>query len=229
MPAHPSHSPLLAAGALMLAASCANIIGVDGDFHEVSDGSGPTSSSTSSTGGATSTATTGGMGGMGGGGGVGGMPGPCGNNALDIGEQCDDGNVVSTDGCSNGCQLEGPADMCPTGANISLGPEGIWILDDGSGRNSSTRTPCGGLSAPDLIYQITPSQDGTLVFDMVASYAQSILALRPDCNSSTADRCEEGSMMASTTYPVLQGVPFHVVVTGGSGNAGQFTLHIYFQ
>jgi cysteine-rich repeat protein len=31
----------------------------------------------------------------------------CGNNALELGEQCDDGNTVSGDGCSSTCQIEG--------------------------------------------------------------------------------------------------------------------------
>lgn len=30
----------------------------------------------------------------------------CGNNVLDAGEQCDDGNAVGGDGCSAGCQIE---------------------------------------------------------------------------------------------------------------------------
>jgi MYXO-CTERM domain-containing protein len=32
----------------------------------------------------------------------------CGNGVVDVGEQCDDGNVVSGDGCSAQCQLEDP-------------------------------------------------------------------------------------------------------------------------
>src|SRR5580765_6625819 len=30
----------------------------------------------------------------------------CGNGALEPGEECDDGNVVSRDGCSRSCQIE---------------------------------------------------------------------------------------------------------------------------
>ena len=29
----------------------------------------------------------------------------CGNGAVDEGEECDDGNTVGSDGCSNTCQL----------------------------------------------------------------------------------------------------------------------------
>jgi cysteine-rich repeat protein len=38
----------------------------------------------------------------------------CGNSVLDPGEQCDDGNYVSGDGCSEACQLEG-LDACGDG------------------------------------------------------------------------------------------------------------------
>jgi len=31
----------------------------------------------------------------------------CGNNVVETGEQCDDGNIVSGDGCSSSCQTEG--------------------------------------------------------------------------------------------------------------------------
>ena len=37
----------------------------------------------------------------------------CGNSAFDPGEQCDDGNTVSGDGCSSTCALE-PNFVCPT-------------------------------------------------------------------------------------------------------------------
>ena len=30
----------------------------------------------------------------------------CGNQSLEVGEQCDDGNAISNDGCSATCQLE---------------------------------------------------------------------------------------------------------------------------
>ena len=36
----------------------------------------------------------------------------CGNGVLEPGEQCDDGNILSGDGCSSNCQLEDPIDPC---------------------------------------------------------------------------------------------------------------------
>jgi TonB family protein len=37
----------------------------------------------------------------------------CGNNSLEVGEQCDDGNTISNDGCSSTCQTE-PRPKPPT-------------------------------------------------------------------------------------------------------------------
>lgn len=53
----------------------------------------------------------------------------CGNNVLDIGETCDDGNAVNDgNGCSEFCQIDGPIDLCPDGFVNVLGE----ICDDGN-------------------------------------------------------------------------------------------------
>ncbi|MBU1029375.1 hypothetical protein KKE28_04180 [Patescibacteria group bacterium] len=44
------------------------------------------------------------------------VPGTCGNNIVEPGELCDDGNVLSGDGCSSTCRIEGsppPTDITP--------------------------------------------------------------------------------------------------------------------
>jgi cysteine-rich repeat protein len=52
---------------------------------------------------------------------------PCGNGALDVNEQCDDGNVVDGDGCDSNCTLTG----CGNGI-VTAGEE----CDDGNSSNS---------------------------------------------------------------------------------------------
>ena len=47
------------------------------------------STTTTTTAGSTTTSTT--------------LPEPCGNGALDVGEECDDGNRITTDGCTDAC------------------------------------------------------------------------------------------------------------------------------
>lgn len=43
-------------------------------------------------------------------------PGPCGNGTVDSGEQCDDGNTASGDGCSSTCRWEGQCSVTDTGS-----------------------------------------------------------------------------------------------------------------
>lgn len=40
----------------------------------------------------------------------------CGNNIIETGEQCDDGNIVNGDCCSSTCQFESPATQCRASA-----------------------------------------------------------------------------------------------------------------
>ncbi len=47
------------------------------------------------------------------------VPSLCGNNTIDPGEQCDDGNTSTGDGCDASCQIE-PAWLCPGGTSCVL-------------------------------------------------------------------------------------------------------------
>ncbi len=61
----------------------------------------------------------------------------CGDNALDVGEQCDDGNTNSGDGCSNVCQVE----ILTIGYfGFESGAQG-WTVSGNSNRESSNPTP----------------------------------------------------------------------------------------
>jgi len=68
----------------------------------------------------------------------------CGNGTLDAGEQCDDGNVLSCDGCSSACQTEPPL-VCGDGilvAGCEACDDGNLVDGDGCDSNC-TRTACG--------------------------------------------------------------------------------------
>lgn len=43
---------------------------------------------------------------------------PCGDGVLDSGEECDDGNLVNGDCCSNPCRLEGIGSACGNDGNV---------------------------------------------------------------------------------------------------------------
>ena len=59
----------------------------------------------------------------------------CGDGTLDAGEQCDDGNNTSGDGCSSTCLIEVPEPVCGNGV-VEAGEE----CDDGNSDNSDTCT-----------------------------------------------------------------------------------------
>jgi cysteine-rich repeat protein len=62
----------------------------------------------------------------------------CGDGTVDPGEECDDGNTTSNDGCSSTCETEEeylpptaprPDVLCPTcGSTTQSMPEGIFLL-----------------------------------------------------------------------------------------------------
>lgn len=64
--------------------------------------------------------------------------GICGDSSVDAGESCDDGNVVSSDGCDSTCQIEAfsTCPTPPTGGPCTVCGEGIWdggeTCDDGN-------------------------------------------------------------------------------------------------
>ena len=47
----------------------------------------------------------------------------CGNMVVDPGEECDDGNLFSFDGCDDDCQLESPASSVPPDAGSTTHPD----------------------------------------------------------------------------------------------------------
>ncbi|MDP2691325.1 MAG: DUF4215 domain-containing protein [bacterium] len=71
-------------------------------------------------------------------------PAICGNRILDLGEECDDGNTVSGDGCSATCQNEAaPIAVCGNGI-IEVGEE----CDDG---NTVSGDGCSATCTPDAV------------------------------------------------------------------------------
>lgn len=76
--------------------------------------------------------------GNGGNGGNGGTGAVCGNNIIESGETCDDGNTVSGDGCSSTCQSEGVPGSCDGTWNP---PEDSGVVCDG-GANCLANCVC---------------------------------------------------------------------------------------
>jgi cysteine-rich repeat protein len=60
---------------------------------------------------------------------------PCGNGAVDAGEQCDDGNTAAGDGCSASCQSEDPPNRPPVAyaGRARVVAVGETVVIDGTG------------------------------------------------------------------------------------------------
>jgi cysteine-rich repeat protein len=59
----------------------------------------------------------------------------CGNGRMDVGEECDDGNSMSHDGCSSGCLVEQPVwtEITTPGPTLRRGHAMAWLPDRGYG------------------------------------------------------------------------------------------------
>ena len=101
------------------------------------------------------------------------LPPGCGDGLVSVGEVCDDGNVVSGDGCNGSCALEPLAgnDVCP-GYAVTLNgsgtdPRTASITTDTTPLLSHYAGSCGG-SARDAVYVVTPDIGGTLTAKLTA-------------------------------------------------------------
>ncbi len=108
----------------------------------------------------------------------------CGNSTIDEGEACDDGNLVSNDGCSPLCVPDGrpPAvENCP-GQPVEVAPGRAVRLDLATfarGSNDASGS-CGLMSQPDRVYAVRASRTGTLTV-AVASDAALAFSIRTTC------------------------------------------------
>jgi cysteine-rich repeat protein len=59
-------------------------------------------------------------------------PSVCGNGVVESGEECDDGNLVSEDGCSQGCLTESNGQACGDGGRLPEGWGSLEECDDGN-------------------------------------------------------------------------------------------------
>jgi cysteine-rich repeat protein len=163
----------------------------------------------------------------------------CGNRKTDLGEECDDGNLVSNDGCSATCKLEsaGPNDVCG-GVTIALVHHDASTLHTGritgttSGLFNHYSSTCGGGSGPDAVYRIDPPMTGRATIRVTSSFS-SVVSVRTNCTDSKTELgCADdssGTAGSEVAVPVYQGAPVFVFVDGYGGSGGDFTLDVEVQ
>ncbi|MCA9624612.1 MAG: DUF4215 domain-containing protein, partial [Myxococcales bacterium] len=94
----------------------------------------------------------------------------CGDGAINVGEECDDGNVVDNDGCSATCTVETTSifDVCP-GQPVTVNPN-VTVIEPGStwgyadDYNYLAQQDCAfdSLGGKDRVYRVMPTAAGTL-------------------------------------------------------------------
>ncbi len=161
----------------------------------------------------------------------------CGNNAVEAGETCDDGNTVSGDGCSSTCQIEASAgDECADCLAIGDGTFSGSTSDNGGAGDD---TSCGGTD--DLIdewYCYTATCTGTATastcnpgtnFDTTLAVYSSCGGTELACNDDAVGSpvaCDLGgdNRKSIVTWPATSGTIYYVRVSGWGGNTGDFDL-----
>jgi cysteine-rich repeat protein len=231
----------LAVPALLLAAAAYSCT-LDRDGHMATSvgGAGPGGSggvpAGPSVGGGPSAGGGGGDAGMGGGGtaGAGGTE-TCGDGAVDGGEQCDDMNMASGDGCSATCQFDA-ADACPPGTTIDLGATPITIMGDTSTATNGHELGC--FQPPtnyvaegnDVVVAVRPASAGQIVATATATFVMELFANNSCVTMGSAIDCEreeDPGDDARVAFAALAGETYFVIMDGDdSGDDGPFTLTI---
>lgn len=117
-----------------------------------------------------------------GGGGGGGNTAVCGNNAVEAGEQCDDGNTTAGDGCSATCQSEVGTianDNCATPTTVTDGT--LQYNNVGATTDGAADPLCSFFDRTqiesDIWYRYTATCTGTAVFSLCGSDFDTKLAV----------------------------------------------------
>lgn len=178
-------------------------------------------------------------------------PASCGNGVLDGGEQCDDGNTTSGDGCSSTCRIEPlpAAATCP-GHTLALTPKGdhyTATIASSTVGQSSAFGGCGlstSSTPPDLVYAVTAPIDGLLEANVkgpfnstvyvrsACSDAASVLDCSYKANATTNPFILEGlgSVPKTARVAVRANETYYVVVDGATSNgahmSGAFKLDV---
>lgn len=166
-------------------------------------------------------------------------PSVCGNELLEGGETCDDGNAVGGDGCSAICKLEPVTghDTCDDATDITFipGAGGTHAASVVSGTTNLTHdqtfSGCSS-SGPDAIFKLTAPIDGVLTASVPVAGFNVSLGARSTCPSSTTASlplaCSNGSSddgQEEIAIAVTQGQIYYLIVDGTTAKElGAFTM-----
>jgi cysteine-rich repeat protein len=158
----------------------------------------------------------------------------CGDGKTGSGEECDDGNNASNDGCSASCKLEssGPNDICP-GTPITLTGTGTATRTGSVTGTTASNYPqylgtCGGNSGKEAVYVLTPEVSGLVTATLTASFDAVLYARRTCDDVKTQTACQNlGSNGGEKiSFVVTKDQPVYLFVDGASTTPGTFTLDV---
>jgi cysteine-rich repeat protein len=143
----------------------------------------------------------------------------CGDNVIDFGETCDDGNLAGGDGCSAVCLIEGAPAVCGNGAT-----EGAEFCDDGNATDEgicnagcTAFTTCGDGTVQNPNGTVGPDQneecDDAAANSDVTANACRILCKNPSCGDNVIDfgeTCDDGNLAGGdgcSAICLIEGAP----------------------
>lgn len=175
--------------------------------------------------------------------------GACGNNTVDKGETCDDGNTSDGDGCNATC-TKADGDPAPSVGNDCPGqPVHVWDNATSatgtfaSYANNQESTGCpliGGVppgqTQPEHLYAVTAHKSGMLTVAATTTDATFDFALyaRSNCSNAASElKCSDiGDQGEGETinFPVTDGQTYTVIIDGvNSGTQVPYTLTFAIQ
>lgn len=133
----------------------------------------------------------------------------CGNNNIEAGEQCDDGDTMSGDGCSSTCQIES-SDSCATAMTVGSGSTPFNTV--GTATDGPVPTCEGGaLAANDIWFDYNAPCTGTATFSTCnTANFDSVLVIYGDCGCPAVNGeqlgCDDDTSGCGTTSQIAVSV-----------------------
>lgn len=167
--------------------------------------------------------------------------GACGDKKLDPGEECDDGNNTSGDGCSATCTREsaGPGDLCAGAIELTLEQQSPGTLYRASVAGNTSEmfnhysATCGGGSGPEAVYVLSFPEAGRATARLSAPFP-AVLSARSGCEDEKAElACKDNtsapSGLTEIEFPVFPNSTVYFFVDGYGGKSGDFLLDVEIQ
>jgi cysteine-rich repeat protein len=132
-------------------------------------------------------------------------------------------------------QMGVAGDSCP-GISISIGPEADVDLAGNTAAAGSHYKGSGACSTStltkDVVYGVTPTQDGTLGIILDPSYDGQLYVRTGTCSVGAQLGCSETGgigILEVLEFPVTAGTKYSVFVDGKSGSAGSYAINFHLQ